>query len=212
MNIFTIGGINPDTDSYYSYIETYGGGQGAMYNQDGMDGVHTNMTNTRNAPVEAIENSYPLLVSKYGLVPGSGGPGKFRGGLGMTREITILGHEAKVTLSTERGKLRPWGILGGKSGGVSQCLLYSPDGQKKKLPSKTTMEVKPDYRIALITAGGGGAGNPLEREAQKVREDVIQGFVSLKEAEEEYGVILNPKTLEIEQEKTGKLRKRKTTP
>jgi N-methylhydantoinase B len=78
MGLFTIGGIDPRTTRYYSYVETYGGGQGAVVNQDGMDGVHTNMTNTRNTPVEVIEIAYPLRVHKYSLVPDTDGPGKFR--------------------------------------------------------------------------------------------------------------------------------------
>ncbi|MGD9124170.1 MAG: hydantoinase B/oxoprolinase family protein, partial [Desulfarculaceae bacterium] len=102
MSIFTIGGVHPRTGVYYSYVETYGGGQGAACNADGMDGVHTNMTNTRNTPVEVIEQSYPLRVEKYSLVPDSDGAGEFRGGLGLTREITVLEHEATISLGTER--------------------------------------------------------------------------------------------------------------
>ena len=85
MGLFTIGGLNPSTGQYYSYVETYGGGQGATYNQDGMDGVHTNMTNTRNTPVEVIEIAYPLRVERYGLVQDTDGAGRQRGGLGLTR-------------------------------------------------------------------------------------------------------------------------------
>jgi N-methylhydantoinase B len=75
MSNFPIGGVDPRTAEYYSYVETYGGGHGAMQGQDGMDGVHTNMTNTRNAPAEVIEISYPLRVQRYGLGPDSEGPG-----------------------------------------------------------------------------------------------------------------------------------------
>ncbi|MBW1713044.1 MAG: hydantoinase B/oxoprolinase family protein [Deltaproteobacteria bacterium] len=85
MSIFTIGGLDPRTGEYYSYVETYGGGQGAVINQDGMDGVHTNMTNTRNTPVEVIEIAYPLRVEKYGLLPNTDGPGRFRGGARIFR-------------------------------------------------------------------------------------------------------------------------------
>jgi len=191
MSLFTIGGINPRNNTYYSYIETYGGGQGAMYNQDGMDGVHTNMTNTRNAPVEVIEMFYPLRVEKYGLLSDSEGPGKFRGGVGMMREITILDHEATVTFSTERKKIGPWGLLGGKPGKGSECLIVFPDGERKQLPSKVTMEVKPGSKLILKTAGGGGAGNPLERDPEMMRRDVKERFISLKRAKEEYGVSIN---------------------
>lgn len=90
MNLLNIGGFVPESGRYYNYIETYGGGQGAMHDRDGMDGVHSHMTNTRNAPVEAIEAAYPLRVRSYGLVPDSEGPGRWRGGVGMHRGSTSL--------------------------------------------------------------------------------------------------------------------------
>jgi N-methylhydantoinase B len=190
MSIFTIGGVDPRTGEYYSYIETYGGGQGAMENQDGMDGVHTNMTNTRNAPVEVIEIAYPLRVERYGLVPDSEGPGRSRGGLGMTREMTILDHQATVTLGTERRKIRPWGLMGGKSGGGSDCWIVSSRGEKTALPSKVTIQVEPGSRVVLRTAGGGGFGPPLERERKKIVRDVEERLISVERAKTEYGLTM----------------------
>jgi len=211
MSIFTIGGVNPRTGEYYSYIETYGGGHGAMDDQDGMDGVHTNMTNTRNAPVEVIEIAYPLRVERYGLVPDSDGPGKSRGGLGMTREITILDHKAMITLGTERRKIRPWGLMGGKPGGGSDCWIISPEGQKQALPSKVTTQVEPGTRIVLRTAGGGGFGDPLERDPQKVQNDVEEDLISVDRAKDEYGVVINTATNKIDNETTALLRKQFTS-
>src|SRR5690606_32859779 len=82
MNLLNIGGIDPRNGAYYNYVETYAGGQGAMHDIDGDDGVHTHLTNTRNAPVEVIESTYPLQVVRYGLIPDSEGPGEHRGGCG----------------------------------------------------------------------------------------------------------------------------------
>ena len=207
MSIFTIGGMDPRTGEYYSYVETYGGGHGAMENQDGMDGVHTNMTNTRNTPAEVIEIAYPLRVERYGLVKDSDGPGKSRGGLGMTREITILDHEATVTLGTERRKIPPWGLMGGKPGGSSDCSIISPEGKKKALPSKVTIRLDPGTRIVLKTAGGGGFGNPMERNPERVLRDVEEGLISVKRAKEQYGVVFNPEANRISEESTIRLRK-----
>ena len=207
MSIFTIGGMDPRTGEYYSYVETYGGGHGAMENQDGMDGVHTNMTNTRNTPAEVIEIAYPLRVERYGLVKDSDGPGKSRGGLGMTREITILDHEATVTLGTERRKIPPWGLMGGKPGGSSDCSIVSPEGKKKALPGKVTIRLDPGTRIVLKTAGGGGFGNPMERDQEKVLRDVEEGLISVKRAKEQYGVVVNPEANRINEESTIRLRK-----
>ncbi|MCF7790425.1 MAG: hydantoinase B/oxoprolinase family protein [Victivallales bacterium] len=210
MNNFTIGGIHPDTGDYYSYVETYGGGQGAMFNLDGMDGVHTNMTNTGNAPVEVIETSYPLRVEKYSLVKDSEGPGKFRGGLGLCREITVLGHEAKVSLSSEREKIKPWGLAGGKSPKGSECTVILPCGKEKQLPIKFTGSIISENRIRLQTAGGGGNGNPFEREASRVLNDFKQGFISIQRAKKEYGAVIDPDSLTVDKEKTDNIRRKIT--
>jgi N-methylhydantoinase B len=155
MGLFTIGGVDPRTRQYYSYVETYGGGQGAVVNQDGMDGVHTNMTNTRNTPVEVIEIAYPLRVEKYGLVPNTDGPGRCRGGLGLTRELTVLDHSPTMTLGSDRLKIPPWGLQGGDPGGTVGSFIETPDGEREMLPSKVTRAVEPGTRIVLRTAGFG---------------------------------------------------------
>jgi N-methylhydantoinase B len=180
-----------------------------MEDQDGMDGVHTNMTNTRNAPAEVIEIAYPLRVDRYGLVAESEGPGRARGGMGMTREITVLGHEAAITLGTERRALRPWGLGGGSPGGSSDCRIETPSGEEKALPTKVTMRVEPGTRIVLKTAGGGGYGPPGERAPEKVLRDVEQGLISVRRAREEYGVVIREHPLRIDEDETAQLRQRR---
>ncbi len=212
MGLFTIGGIDPRTGRYYSYVETYGGGQGAVVNQDGMDGIHTNMTNTRNTPVEVIEIAYPLLVNKYSLVPDTDGPGKFRGGLGLTRELEVLDHTPIMSLGTDRLKLHPWGLKGGKPGGTVGSRIVTTAGEEIPLPSKTTREVAPGSRIILQTAGAGGYGDPYGRDPQRVRQDVIEGFIGIARAKAGYGVVLNAKTYEIDQAATRAARKQKADP
>jgi len=187
MALFTIGGIDPRTGKYYSYVETYGGGQGAIGGLDGMDGVHTHMTNTRNTPTEVIENAYPLMVQRYGLVPDSEGAGQFRGGLGMVREITVIDHEAAVTLSTERASLKPWGINGGQGGANSACRLVSDDGEVPSLPAKITFTVPVNSTIAYVTPGGGGCGPVEARSPEGIRHDVTEGLISKERAREIYG-------------------------
>ena len=207
MCLFTIGGINPRNGSYYSYVETYGGGQGALFNQDGMDGVHTNMTNTRNTPAEVIEIAYPLRVDRYGLVPDTDGAGRFRGGLGLTRELTVLDHHATINLSSDRLNIRPWGLAGGNAGGTVDSSLTSPTGVKTALPSKTTRSVEPGTHITLRTAGGGGYGHPYLRDPELVRSDVVNGYVSIERARVEYGVSLDSVSFAINRKETERLRK-----
>lgn len=208
MSIFTIGGVDPRNGEYYSYVETYGGGQGALYNQDGMDGVHVNMTNTRNTPVEVIEIAFPLRVERYGLIPNTDGPGRFRGGLGMTRALTVLEHEATISIGTERRKIRPWGLQAGKEGGGSDCWILTSAGKKKRLSSKVTRRVEAGTQVVLRTAGGGGYGKSWSRDPELVALDVSEGFVSRARARKEYGVVLKRKSYQPNAAATAELRRK----
>lgn len=197
MNGFAIGGFSEETNEYFSYVETYGGGQGALNDMDGMDGVHTNMTNTLNTPVEVIERTFPFLVKKYGLIDGSGGAGKHRGGMGLTRELVLLEDDFTVTLMSDRQKHSPWGLFGGKGGQTSSCTLITPEGERVDLSSKVTMTVPKNSTIILCTAGGGGYGPPSERDPEAVLRDVVLGNISIEQAFKEYGVTIDEKTLTI---------------
>src|SRR5699024_1405418 len=137
---------------YFSYVETYGGGRGAWKYMDGMDGVHTNMTNRLNTPVDVIEQSFPWLVNKYGLVEASGGAGKQRGGLGLERQITLLEDDLMITITSDRHKNSPWGLFGGGDGKTSNCTLQLPNGELKELSSKSTFSAPKGSTITLSTA------------------------------------------------------------
>jgi N-methylhydantoinase B len=206
MNLFTIGGIDPSTGQYYSYVETYGGGMGAIKNLDGMDGVHTNMTNTRNTPTEVMEMAFPTFIKKYGLVPDSEGAGKFRGGMGLTREVVILGQSATFTLSSERSYTEPWGLFGGWAGKHSYCGMIDGSGEEKPLPARITSSVYENSTIILQTPGAGGMGDPMERNPEAVRWDVVEGLVSLERAKSVYGVIIDPETMMVDEEATNQYR------
>jgi N-methylhydantoinase B len=209
-SLFNIGGLNPRTGQLYNYIETYAGGQGAMHKQDGMDAVQCHMTNTRNAPVEVIESTYPLVVRSYGLVPDSDGPGRFRGGLGMTREIEIQSEKTTLTVSTDRSKLKPWGVFGGMPGGNSACFIEHADGQVEKLAySKMTRPIETGEVVTIMTPGAGGWGDPLTREPERVLRDVTEEFISPERAKEFYGVALEKtgyRRFEINRPETDRLR------
>ena len=159
MNNTLVGGVDPRTGAPFSYYETLAGGQGARPRHDGMSGVHTHMTNTRNTPVEAFELAYPMRVLEYRLRDGSGGTGTYRGGEGIRRVLEVLADRATVSLLTERRRRGPWGLAGGGDGAPGRNLLVH-DGQELPLPAKTTREVARGDRIIVETPGGGGYGAP----------------------------------------------------
>ena len=192
MNALNIKGVDPVSNKFYGYIETYAGGYGATRDMDGLDATHTHMTNTMNAPVEAIEISYPLLVHKYAIIRDSDGAGKRRGGVGITREIEALGHTATLGGRGDRMKIKPWGLHGGGSGRGSKYYKKHVDGSTEILPSKFQgIQLNPGERIVIETAGGGGWGPPEERDPKHVVEDVINGFISKEKAREVYNVSID---------------------
>lgn len=171
MNNLTIGGIDPRTGEPYTFYETIGGGFGARPDRDGIDGVHSHMTNTLNTPVEALEIAYPLRVERYELRPDSGGRGKFRGGLGIRRDIRVLSHRATVSLLADRRVTRPYGLAGGEPGVPGEDRLIV-DGKEQPLPAKGTAEVPPGAVISIRTPGGGGYGPPEERPNTLIQQDL----------------------------------------
>ena len=126
-----------------------------MFDRDGMNGVHSHMTNTRNAPVEAIEAAYPLRVRSYGLVPDSEGAGRWRGGVGMHREFDILGTYTRLTVSAATAsEVHPWGAFGGhEATGSSDTVWGNVDGSRRDLPSKVTTFLKQGDQPADRHAG-----------------------------------------------------------
>jgi len=159
MNNTLVGGLDPRTGREFSYYETVAGGQGARPDADGMSGVHTHMTNTRNTPIEAFELAYPMRVIEYRLRDGSGGAGAHRGGDGIRRVLEVLADRATLTLLTERRIHAPWGVAGGQDGARGRNALVR-DGQEEALPPKVTCPLRRGDRIVLETPGGGGWGAP----------------------------------------------------
>lgn len=157
MNNVTVGAIRGRRFSYY---ETVAGGEGALPFRDGMDGVHTHMTNTRNTPVEALELAFPLRVEEYRLVPSSGGRGLHRGGDGVRRSIRILAPAGIVSVISERRRHGPKGLQGGEDGRVGRNALVR-GGRTRVLPGKATLPVRRGDVLVVETPGGGGWGAPL---------------------------------------------------
>ena len=154
MNNLIIG----DRSGEFTYYETIAGGFGARPGKDGMDGVQVGMTNTLNTPAEAMELEYPLRVERYALRPSSGGDGRYRGGLGLERTVTVE-TDATVSLLTERRRTAPKGLDGGGDGATGRNLV---DGEP--VPAKTSVDVTSGSTVSIRTPGGGGHGDPAERD------------------------------------------------
>jgi N-methylhydantoinase B len=171
MNNLALGGIDPATGEPFTLYETIGGGYGARSTQDGIDGIHSHMTNTLNTPVEALESRYPLRVERYQLRPGSGGAGTYRGGLGLRRDLTCLARSARVSFLTDRRLAQPYGMAGGEAGATGENVLIR-DGQEIPLPSKGVIELHRGETISIRTPGGGGYGPASERDPARSAADI----------------------------------------
>ncbi|MBL9216807.1 MAG: hydantoinase B/oxoprolinase family protein [Opitutaceae bacterium] len=187
MNLTNIGGVNPATGDYFNFVETYGGGIGACHDLDGEDGIQNHLTNTQNTPVEVVERNYPLRVTRYGLVPDSGGAGRHRGGCGLVREFLFLGERAIMTLSSDRRRFTPWGLDGGGPARGAHTYLTGADGRERELPTKTVVTLARGDRIRIETPGGGGWGPAAERPAAAVASDLRNGYISPAFAAAHYG-------------------------
>jgi N-methylhydantoinase B len=179
----TFSGVNPRTGRFYVYLETIGGGSGARATKDGLDGVHVHITNTSNLPVEALEPEYPLVVERYALVEDSGGPGRWRGGLGIVRRIRAEDHECHAFVHAARRRSAPWGLFGGGDGGRSR-IEYSP-GVAPPVRAQTFLAA--DQSVSIVTPGAGGYGDPRTRDRALVRRDLADGVVSAETARDVYG-------------------------
>ena len=181
-------GSDPVTGKEYLYLETLGGGFGGRNDRDGKDGVQVHITNTSNLPVEVIEMEYPLRVLSYGLVEDSGGAGKYRGGMGLRREITPVGHDCVFNGAGERFSNEPWGVFGGSSGGTGQFIHTKQDGLEKKLAIKPSgIALKAGEKILVETPGAGGYGAPEERSGAEITDDVESGKFSDAYVKRHYG-------------------------
>jgi len=184
-----------------------GGGLGASSR---MDGHHCAIfpANGANTPVEIFESDTPLVVLERGLIEDSGGPGRMRGGLGRKMVVQVpaddLGPQPPVTVAVQAGRFRypPEGIFGGGAGMKAQFLCNGTPAD----PSGLTLCQRGDV-ISFCSAGGGGYGDPWERDPAAVESDVLNGYVSIERAREDYGVVIDPAAVEVDLEATMKLRK-----
>ncbi|MFN8633186.1 MAG: hydantoinase B/oxoprolinase family protein [Chloroflexota bacterium] len=200
----TIAGYYAD-DRAFVFLEFLHASWGGRPDKDGIDACSSISANFSNNPIEYLEGDHPLRIEEYAFVADSGGPGKYRGGLGMVRQYRFLEREGQLQLRTDRQRFLPWGLHGGKPGAPSANLLIR-DGQEEVPPSKAFRILHHGDVLRHTLAGAGGHGNPIERDPALVAEDVADGKVSLEAARSEYGVVLDPVSLVVDQGATSALR------
>ncbi len=183
-------GIHPETGKLYLFDEPTVGGWGGYMNGDGQDCL-INVTNGdfKNYPVEVFEHHYPIKVNRYEIRPDSGGPGKNRGGMGVIREYETLADDTLLYLWFERSKCPAWGVQGGENGKPPVIFVTDEKGETKYELLKTNgLVLKKGWKVTILSGGGGGYGNPCERDAEKVRKDYGQGYITREHAKKEYGI------------------------
>ncbi len=197
-------GIHPETGKRFGYIEIQGGGAGARPDKDGSDGQDLHLGRFMNTPVEAVELEYPAMVERYEFIPDSGGAGKFRGGLSLRRDIRFF-TEVTWARYSDRQKFSPQGLFGGKEGTRGEFISNPGTGKEQKEKSKGVSQLKAGDLLSIRLPGSGGYGDPLHRDIDRIRWDVLNGKVSLESAGKDYLVVFHP-DLTVNEEETGKLR------
>jgi N-methylhydantoinase B len=175
-SVVCISGLRSDRKPFI-IVDMICGAWGGRPDKDGVEAITNPSQNLSNMPVEVMEAEHPVRVEEYALVPDSCGAGRWRGGVGIKRSYRILAEQALLQLRSDRVAFRPYGLHGGEPGGPSRNFL-TIGAQVVPLPGKVTMTVLQDTLITHEQAGGGGYGNPLDRDPGRVREDILDGKIS----------------------------------
>jgi N-methylhydantoinase B len=158
-----------------------------------------------NTPVEAIEQRFPIRIERYEFVPDSGGAGTFRGSLALRRDIRLLADRVSFARYGDRHKFEPQGLFGGKNGTPGQFLLNPGTPNERVLKSKGLDELAANDLVRLTLPGGGGYGDPRKRSLDAINRDLADGKVTVKAAEADYGVIVDPATGLIDRSATASI-------
>jgi N-methylhydantoinase B len=183
-----------DDGSRFLLMNIFGGGWGGRPGEDGEDAaVSVCQGDVRNTPVELQEIKYPVLVETHALRPNSGGEGQHRGGLGVELTYQLL-QKCKANINLDRTLDPPWGLHGGKPGAVNECTIHRANGSELTVKKATEIDIAAGDKVVFLTAGGGGYGDPAERDAASVKRDVELGYVSKEKAEGSCPTAFNRKT------------------
>jgi N-methylhydantoinase B len=215
--LLAIGGVHPDTGDTYANLTNEGCGWGGRATKDGNNALCIPNGNCALQPIEILETRYPIVHEALALNEGSGGAGKNRGGLGYSRQIRIVAPEVRASGFIEKERIAPWGLFGGRAGKRSAILVRAAGSDAfetfgERFGTRCNGKFSDVYLhegdvVRLATSGGGGYGDPLERDFARIEEDVRQGFISRAQVEAEYAVVFRPDGATIDPEATERYRK-----
>jgi N-methylhydantoinase B len=189
MNVKTVD--NRTHETVLAAVNPIVGGAGGMPHRDGTNGSGADGAYLKNSPIEITETEVPIQVVRYGLVPDSGGAGRWRGGLATAMEFRVFAPDTHITArNRDRSRFRPWGILGGHAGAPSGFVLNPGTPGERQLGNTDIVTLQPGDVIRIHSPGGGGRGIPFDREPERVLTDVTQGYISIAAAAAEYGVVI----------------------
>ena len=206
-NAYSIYYLSGTTDDGENFLLTDGiaVGYGARPTADGIDAVY--FIAQENYPVEFSETGSPARIMSYGLNPDTGGPGRWRGGVGVFREVQVLSAQALCSARIEGPNNPPWGTAGGQCGRPGRIVINPGRDDERVLgPMNDGLILKQGDILRIETGGGGGWGHPFDREPERVRDDVLDGVVSAASAHDDYGVMLTGPDLEVDLTATASLR------
>jgi N-methylhydantoinase B len=203
-------GVNPKTRKRFVVQSLEGGGWGGRPFEDGESGsVTICQGDVRNGTIEGLELKSPILIEERSLRRDSGGAGKFRGGLGIDLRVRNFVEGRWNLHRPRRIDCPPWGLWRGKHGGTADYMLKLPGEKEFQSMDASQHAVPVDSEVIVRTGGGGGWGDPLERDPERVQADVLEGFVTREAAQSEYGIVLDGAGLEVDFSATKRLRAEK---
>jgi len=199
-------GVNPRNNEPWLEATNEAVGFGGHARGDGADGImHISEPGCRNNPVEVLETKSPMFIESYGYRTDSGGAGRYRGGVGVSRVYRFTAPSTGICL-VYKTRTRPWSIAGGREGDNNHVVL-NPGTEREKVQGGSYNILEAGEVLANNTGGGGGYGDPFQREPGRVADDVRNGFVSLAAAGREYGVVIDPATLAVDETATAARRR-----
>lgn len=206
LSIMNVKTSTSDGRPVMASIGPVGGGAGGGPRADGAEGCGANMSFLKNTPVEINEAEVPIRIRRYGLVPDSGGAGRYRGGLGLEMEFQLFAPQSMVTArNRDRSRFSAWGLAGGQPGSTSRFAQNPDTDRTVELGSIDIVNCEPKDVILIQGPGAGGYGRPVDRPAEEVLFDVRRGFVSRARAKSDYGVSITAE-MSIDEAETERLR------